>query len=70
MIPEKRKATLSIEMDQLGNFEIRFAGDNKLRLPMMGSLDFARDYLKNQITISSGISVAETCRKTENEYNM
>lgn len=70
MIPEKRKATLSIEMDQLGNFEIRFAGDNLLRLPMMGSLDFARDYLKSQILVSSGVSASEICRNEKNEYNM
>ena len=46
---QERKAVISIEMDQTGNFEIRWDGDNQYRLPMMGSLDFAKDYLKDQI---------------------
>jgi hypothetical protein len=37
---QERKAVISIEMDQVGNFEIRWDGDNQYRLPMMGALDF------------------------------
>lgn len=32
---QERQAVISIEMDQIGNFEIRWDGDNKYRLPMM-----------------------------------
>lgn len=46
---QERKAVISIEMDQVGNFEIRWDGDNQYRLPMMGALDFGKDYLKDQI---------------------
>jgi hypothetical protein len=66
---QERKAVISIEMDQIGNFEIRWDWDNQYRLPMMGALDFGKDYLKDQIRWGSAISEAETCRKEEKEYN-
>lgn len=66
---QERKAVISIEMDQVGNFEIRWDGDNQYRLPMMGSLDFAKDYLKDQIRWGSAVSTSEICRNSEKEYN-
>lgn len=57
-------------MDIRGNFEIKYQGDNKLRLPMMWSLDFARDYLKKEIYNSAGVSEVEICRKEADTYNM
>lgn len=66
---QERKAVISIEMDQIGNFEIRWDGDNQYRLPMMGSLDFAKDYLKDQIRWGSAVSASEICRNSEKEYN-
>lgn len=66
---QERKAVISIEMDQVGNFEIRWDGDNQYRLPMMGSLEFAKDYLKDQIRWASAVSASEICRNSEKEYN-
>jgi hypothetical protein len=66
---QERKAVISIEMDQVGNFEIRWDGDNQYRLPMMGALDFGKDYLKDQIRGGSAISASEICRNEQKEYN-
>lgn len=65
---EQRKAVISIEMDQLWNFEIRWKGDNHLKIAMMGALDFWKDYLKSEILKGSAISDSEICRKEENAY--
>lgn len=64
-----KKAIISIEMDQNSTFEIRFQGDKSLRLGLMGSLDFGKDFLKNEILKDAGVSGAEICRKNESEYN-
>lgn len=69
MDKKERFGVLSIEIDEHEDFEIRYEGDNLYRLPMMGALDFAKDYLKNQIYKSGGISDAEICRKPKDEYN-
>ena len=66
---QERQAVISIEMDRQWNFEIRWDGDNMYRLPMMGALDFGKDYLKDQIRWGSAVSASETCRNEEKEYN-
>jgi len=62
-------AILSIQVDANNSFDVRFSGEEKLQLSMIGALRFAEDYLRERINKRATKIADETCNSKNGIYN-
>lgn len=44
-----KTAVMSLHVDEEGNVDVRFQGDDSLKLPMLGSLDLGKSWLLREL---------------------
>lgn len=52
----KSNAIMSLIVDSRNNVDVRFEGSQVLRLSMLGALDFGKDWLLKQISVTNSVS--------------